>query len=228
MSSSDVNLPWSSNDRTILDLLGFYERFASRAEQIPALEVYSTEIEPTPPGKIDAYAKQQGVRIPPDVRAFWQSGLTNVEISRQSGNEMLYGAGTDFCQWSHIVRDTPMLRQLGQQYHADNPFMSEIRRLHQYGVPLSYSEPLFLLDGDPSSRQPAVHRMLYDGNPELSPIAPNFTEFFEHWLAAGCFTYGDFDAYWNDVGQIVSQEIPHADNLWLRFYDRQYKTHYAM
>ncbi len=227
MNTSDVNLPWSSNDRTILDLLGFYERFASRVEQIPTLEVCFEKIEPSPSGKIDAYTQQQGVFIPPDMRVFWQSGLNNVEISHHSDGKLLYGAGTDFCQWVYIIRDTPMLRQLGHQYHADNPLVTEIRRLHQYGVPLSYSEPFFLLDGDPSHSTPSMHRILYDGDPELSPIAPSFTEFFEHWLAAGCFTYGDFDAYWSDVQQIVPQEILHADNLWLQFYDRQYKTNYA-
>jgi hypothetical protein len=49
----------------------------------------------------------------------------------------------------------------------------------------------------------------------------------EHWLASGCFYSHDFKAYWEKIKSYVPISIPHSENLWLQFYDKQYRKNFS-
>jgi hypothetical protein len=61
----------------------------------------------------------------------------------------------------------------------------------------------------------------------LVPVAPDFATWLEHFLAAGCYSYGNakrenFQSYWRAVKKIVPLKMEPKDNLWLKHLTRWY------
>ena len=116
-----------------------------------------------------------------------------------------------------LLKRVRLLRKLADNYEDDDP----LKKLHQTGIQLTFSEPILLFDG--ATKTGNIHWLCWDGEPLADVIAPDITAFFEHWLAAGCFYQGDFKAYWEVVKDIVPIHIAEDKNLWLNFYNKQYK-----
>ncbi|HXB13004.1 MAG TPA: hypothetical protein VNZ45_13535, partial [Bacteroidia bacterium] len=129
-----------------------------------------------------------------------------------------WDSGWDFIELQVIARGTPLLRDLAKNYEEGD----SIKKLHETGVQLTYSEPVLIFDANSKTNKGSIHRLLWDGTCVPDAIAPNFTTFFEHWLATGCFHGRDFKAYWEIVKDIVPAKIPAKDNLWLKYYTKQY------
>ncbi len=209
--------------RTITELLNLYEDFFGKLNAKLTTDpkdpvVRSEKFENPTDAEIDAFAREFDAYIPDDIRLFWKS-LKRVHEALVY-DETEWVAGRDFISMKYIVRDTPQLRNLAKNYPDDDP----IKKLHEKGVQLTYEEPVFLFDADIKTKTGNIHQLLWDGEPIPDAIAPDFTTFFEHWLAAGCFFNGDFNTYREIVKDIVPVHIPEKDNLWLQFYNKQYKS----
>jgi hypothetical protein len=213
------------HNHNIIDLLEIYHIFVDELEESGKFDLKFDKIDPVKPQEIADFVKEYDVFVPKDVWSFWEEGLMSVSFV---GEKNKFAAGTDFLPFKYVVRDTGMLREMAENYDdEDDKEEMELRRLHLYGIPLTFEEPCLILDAQPDKKEHGIYRILYDGSPLKNVIAPDFTTFWEHWLAAGCFIKGNFDAYWQIVHEYVTLQIPHKDNLWLKYWDQQYRTNYA-
>ncbi len=205
--------------KPITELLSLYEDFfgklSSKINTNDAI-VRSEEFENPTDEEIDAFATQFNANIPDVIRTFWKSLKHTYEASVYSDVE--WSAGWDFVPVGFIERDTPMLRNLANNYE-DNSYA---KKIHETGVQLTYEEPILLFDANKETKTGSIHFLLWDGTSLPEAIAPDFNTFFEHWLAAGCFRGRNFKAYWEIVKGIVPIQIPLKENLWIRYYSKQY------
>ena len=161
---------------------------------------------------------------PSDLIAFWQSLRKVISGAKYDHEDYNYFyVGFDFYNLKYFERDLSDFREMAEisadsnQYSNDGDYSWEYY-MHKNGIPLSYEEPnlaLFSETGD-------IRLMIYDGGSPNYPIANNFTEFFEHWLASGCFRGGNFNVFWQEVKDIVPIYIPIEQNKWINFYNKVY------
>lgn len=220
-----TGLPTTPLGNTLVDLLQSYEQLLDNVQDLNFFELHTDQLFPANPENIADYQRENHLAIPEDVKVFWMSGVRIGDWQDNAGDESTCGGGSDFLDHKQVVRNTNLLRDLAKIYKSEH---TELKRIHTYGIPLSFSEPNFILDGQPNRTINGVHRMLYDGDPISDPVANSFTIFFEHWLATGCFSYGDFETYWQEIKSIVPLKIPLRENLWLKFWDKQYNTQYSL
>jgi len=112
----------------------------------------------------------------------------------------------------------PADRDLGAEMNSERATVEG--RLHEQGLGLTYSEPRLFVDLGGNG---AIYFVIYDGEQPKIPIADSFTEFFEHYIASGCFCSHRFDLYWSYVKDLVPIKIPPSENKWIRFYTSLYK-----
>jgi|GEM_PF-3564215 tetratricopeptide (TPR) repeat protein len=212
--------------KTIAELVSLYEDFFKKLSKKLNTDpdnpvVRAEEFETPTDAEIDELAKKLNVFVPEDVRQFWKSLKTVYTAAMFDDGE--WEAGWDFIPVNLVVRETPRLQELANNYEDSDP----LKKIHKTGVQLTYEEPILLFDGDVKTKKGAVHFMLWDGSPLPDEVAPDFSTFFEHWLAAGCFKVRDFDAYHKVVKSIIPIKIATADNLWLRHFNKQYHSQSA-
>jgi len=200
----------------ITDLLKLYHDFFDKLCEIE--NSYPDIIEQISDEEIDDLVNEFNLNIPDDIREFLKASKKVYSISRDINNEE-WEAGFDFCDIDIIRRDIPMYRNDLAKNYEDGSF---IKHLHLKGVPLSYSEPALLFDADPETKKSKIYLMLWDGEPSENPITSDFTTFFTHWLASGCFRARDFKKYWEVVKDFVPIKIPPKENLWLKYYHELY------
>jgi len=206
----------------IKDLINLYRDFC---EKVQALQLFGVNIKVrktqlATSEQIAAFEQKYQLVIPEDIRYFWENCPYELSISPDyKENQPFFNAGFDFSVLQHIERDLTSDRELSKNY----PKKSLEARLHGLGIGLSFSEPR--LFSDLGSKQ-AIYFVLYDGTMPKQSIAGSFTEFFEHYLAAGCFCSHDFEAYWQIIKGIVPIQIPLAKNKWIQFYAKTYKKDY--
>jgi hypothetical protein len=197
------------------DLLAEYEAFCQRLlTQEWAEEMWLDEVPPITPQQIDEFSQRHGTPVPTNIRAFWLGFRQEVRGYNQ-GSELRFSVGFDFLTPMHYLeRSLPDFRNIADLEEPDTlPF-----HLSRFGLPLTYDEPqLTWLPQDGR-----IYWRLYDGETPNYPVADSFTEFFTHYLAAGCFRAHRFRDYWPLVADIVPFSIAPADNQWLQFYARTY------
>ncbi len=203
------------------ELLELYHEFF---EKLSALEEgYPEPIDAATSEEIDELAAEFNLHIPEDLRSFWCTPKMIYSVARYDDEE--WEAGFDFCAMDIIRRDIPMYRdELAPNYDDIDP----LKQLHSTGVPISYSEPALIYNADPNLKKSDVYLLMWDGESSFEPIAPDFTTFFKHWLASGCFRGREFKKYWEVVKDFVPVQIPLEENLWLKYYDRVYKDEYPI
>ncbi|MCC6876216.1 MAG: SMI1/KNR4 family protein [Sandaracinaceae bacterium] len=214
--------------RTIAEVLELYDRFVdalvdkakplsqeSWRKGFDGLDVEVREIAASTEDEIAALEARFGVRVPDDLRAFWSRPIRNVTIADGS---------LDVLVQMHFVGASDSARQMAisneiagnMTCYGDND--REIKRLMRFGIPFEEEETHCLVDADPEAST-GVRRMSFDGPPELTPIAPSFTRYLEHLIAAGGYGYGPvddrFDAFWERIGALVPTAIETSRNLWL-------------
>jgi hypothetical protein len=174
---------------------------------------YDSAVFPAPDEQIEALREAVG-ELDAEVEAFLRRGFQSVEITfdEEAGYREYTGAGTDFMEVEHILRDLEGFRAMVEHYEPG----TLLHTIHADGVQLSYSEPSLVWTPD------GVTRVLYDGDSEETTIAPTLAVFFRHWLATGCFMRGDFKTYYAAVRDLLPEHIAPQENLWLQFYQRQY------
>lgn len=179
--------------------------------------------------EVDQLATDFNLFIPDDLREFWCTPKTVYEISRFSDNEE-WEAGFDFCDINIVRREIPSYRELADNYDDEEEDEDPIKILHLNAVPISYSEPALIYNANAADTDPypGIYLMLWDGEPADYPIADDFTTFFTHWLASGCFRGREFKKYWEVVKDFVPIKIPIEENLWLRYYENLYAGQYEI
>ncbi len=214
------------------DLIAEYEIFVMKAMRILGDEARTQPFEKASPIEIDVCIERFGLQVPDDIRYFWQHFPVLFDAWRSKGPDddgnvnglCTFGAGFDFIDVRLLNRDLPDFRSLADLYldsnqdSTDGDYWWEYY-LHRDGFQLTYEEPQIVF-------YPAtggVMYRVYDGTSPEFAIADNFTEFFEHYLSAGCFRRGDFAAYWELVKDSVPQLVPVEENKWLRFYREAYE-----
>jgi hypothetical protein len=197
------------------DLLAEYEAFCQRLlTQKWAEEMWLDEVSPITAPQIDEFSQRNGVPVPADIRAFWL-GFRQELRGYSGGPKFLFSVGFDFLTPTHHLESClPDFRRIADLEEPDTlPF-----HLSRHGLPLTYDEPqLTWLPEDG-----CIYWRLYDGETPDYPVADSFTEFFTHYLAAGCFCSHSLRDYWPLVADIVPCAVPPADNKWLQFYARTY------
>lgn len=205
------------------NLLDLYEQFASllkeKVQQAQG-DIYLDEYEPADSEKI-ALLEQHVGKLPDELLYFWQHlpFVLNGNITNPIEEDDIY-FGFDFYKIDFILRDLPDFRAHTQYLDKENDGF--LIQLHEQGIPLSFEEPhlvYFLPNGK-------IYLRLYDGNSPLEPIADSFTEFFEHYLASGCFRSHVFEYYWGLVKDIVPIQIPLEENKWINFYKKLYNYYF--
>ncbi len=86
--------------------------------------------------------------------------------------------------------------------------------LIRHAVALTYTEPELVVAAD------GVYHFSYRNT--LLKIAASFSEFLQHYLAAGCFSSHHFPALWKIVAPHVPVDIPSAKNVWVKAYKKQF------
>jgi hypothetical protein len=207
----------------INELINLYDEFCVKVEALnkSELSIHITKIIPPTITEIDTLEAKYSLKIPEDIKYFWTHYQQELSISPENyvGGDDFFSAGFDFLELKYIDRDITQDRELGEEYHRQ----SLDARLHQDGLALSYSEPRIFCD---LAGKGAIYFVMYDGDTPKFPIADNFTEFFTHYLAAGCFYSHRFDLYWNFVKDIVPLQIPLNQNKWIKFYSKVYQSNY--
>ncbi len=220
-----ANVLRTVHNHDIIDLLEIYHIFVDEVEESGKFDIKFDKIDNIDSQNIANFVKETDLFVPKDVWTFWEEGLMSISFTDEKNR---FAAGTDFLPFKYVKRDADMLREMAENYDdEEDKEEMELRRLHLFGIPLTFEEPCLILDAQPERSENGVYRILYDGSSLKEAIAPDFTTFWEHWLAAGCFIKGNFEAYWEVVSEFVTLQIPHKDNLWLRYWDKQYRTQYA-
>jgi len=207
------------------DLLKLYDEFFKTLSK--RVEESNTQIiEAASPDEVDNLASEFNIFIPDDIRSYLCEPKTVYKIKRFTDTEE-WEAGFDFLQIDIIRRNISMYRDdLAPIYEDEDD--NFLYNLHLNCVPLSFAEPALVYDADPLIKKPGLYLMLWDGEASFEPIAPDFTTFFTHWLASGCFRGREFKKYWEVVKDIVPIKIPLNENLWLNYYSRLYKNQYTI
>jgi hypothetical protein len=162
-------------------------------------------LKPQTPEAIADVEKALEISLPDDVRQYLLRGLRGAH-ARDSGDN--YGwMGFQFLAADQIIERTEMLRDIAED---DDEHAAVIRG----GVSLTYDEPQLVVAAD------GVYHFSFR-NPLLR-VASSWGEFLDHWLAAGCFSGGNYDALWSRVGPFVQHHVPFEDNTWLQAYKTQF------
>jgi hypothetical protein len=194
------------------EVMGEIERFFVQAAKLPGLEALPDKgLDPSTDEEIARVEKKHGFQAPDELRRFWRRGFKHRELSTRD-DDAFAKAGFNWLKLKFLDRDLPMFRDLAQHYPEGDPE----KRLHQVGIPLTYSEPQVVLDPDGG----IVH---YSGrNPLLPPITPTLSAFLEHWLEAGCFGSHSLSAYLPLVEGLLPGRIPPNENRWIAHYRKQF------
>ena len=162
---------------------------------------------------------QAGKTPPPaSLRRFWKRGFRpgSLAVSSTDGEDGF--GGLEFNPAGYLLRgDIVALRRL-----ADDISDPAEKRLHLEGYPLTADAPAWIV-----AANGAVHLAVYDGDSVRDPVTSSLEQFFEHWLAIGCYVQGHFPTYWKGVSKFVSRTIPARDNLVLRALDVANGTSFA-
>ncbi len=212
--------PKTSGGGELEEICTAIEAFFEKLPSIEGLDPTPSELAPEKASAISAFEKKWGVTLPDDVRAFLRRGLRHASAS--TPGDRFGSMGFDFIGLKHMAKVTQIHRGLTRFTRDDENQTDLLMR----GVPLSYSEPLLVVHCGPGRLAGAIYHYS-PRNPVLPPIARSLTEFLRHWLAAGCFSSHDFKAVWSLVGPHVPVKLSPKKNLWLRYYDAQFKTKYA-
>lgn len=196
-------------------LLEKYESFCVAVGSVDGLEVELHPVPPSTKAEIAAIERALGVTVPADLRAFWTRGFRNVAI-RLGETGVAYPA---FVGAKGALAQVKVALGIAKQF--DDPAM---QRWLLQGIPFQEEETYCFID-----EAGAVRQIVFDGAATEEPIAGTFTDFFEAWLAAGCFADGCADlrvlnAYWRKVSPVVPLAIPLEHNAWLahlgRFHEK--------
>jgi hypothetical protein len=191
----------------------FFEALAKRG----AVELRPEELPPASKSELEALEEAAGASLPADVEEFLLRGLRHARGSvPETSGSAFASVGFDFIAVPLILRNMESFRELAseQAEDEDDDEPEESTELMAKGIPLSHSEPcLVVFDGGVyhfSVRNP-VRR-----------VTSSWTELLEHWLAAGCFSSHSYAALRPHVEGLVPAVPAEQDNLWLRYYERQF------
>ncbi len=218
----------------IIELIEQYHQFIEKLAPVFGLDFYKDDYylyiddyESADPVELAHFLKRQNLEtLPDDIIVFWHHFKKTISGTKYHHEDKRYFyVGFDFYNIRNMERDLPDFREIATIYadtnkdSTDGDYWWEYY-MHKNGVPLSFEEPslaLFVETGE-------IMFMIYDGGaPEFS-IADSFTEFFEHYLASGCFRGGNFEAFWDEVKDIVPIHIPIEENKWINFYKKVYQV----
>ena len=185
------------------------EAYSEKIKSLPALEVRPFILKPSSAAALASLERSLGLALPQDVKAFLERGLESVNGALE---DPVATVGFDFLDAKKITKHTQMLRKIV----AGNDEHDEHAQVIRQGLALTHSEPELVLSGD------ALYHFSFR-NPLLR-IARNFSEFLEHYLAAGCFSSHDFRALWKVVAPHVPVAIPPAKNIWISAYKKQFPS----
>lgn len=178
---------------------------------------------------IALFEKKWMRKVPLDVQAFWTSDIPNFSI--EGGDGVLYSAThfdgpgpRDATRRKIFAGEAKEHATQVADGSASIPGQIERGRLYTVGIPLVDDENTLVWDCE----RGGVHQTA--GEPSEVPrqaIAPTFTEFLRHYLAAGCFDCGTsderlFKSYWKLVKSYVPIAIEPRKNLWLQHLKRYY------
>ncbi len=170
------------------------------------------------PTTLEHFIKKYTLDVHDDITLFWLTMTSTVSgsVKLKDKEDKTGFFGFDFYTIKNLEKDIDDFRKLAEITEGLEPDHS----LHRIGIPLSYSDSqLIYLPSDGK-----IYYAIYDGKmPEL-PIADSFKEFFEHYLASGCFLSHSFKPHWELVKDIVPIKIPISENKWLQFYKKTYQN----
>lgn len=220
----------SGSGKDIVQLLTIYEKFIDAVK--PGLKGFEVEVSgktQISTGEIAEIEKRVGGKVPEDLRTFWTSGFRNLAIYDGQSYQC---AKTDFLDAGGVLGQINTAHEVSASVppSPNDADGVEIDRLLRLGIPLQGEENYCLVDADPDELS-GVRRMGNDPPPEeekLVPIAPTFTEWFEQFLATGCYNHGNankahFQAYWKAISSHVPVDIPARENKWLQFLTTWYE-----
>lgn len=210
----------TSGGSELEELCTAIEEYFEKLKSIPGLEPTPGELVPGKASAISAFEKKFGVTLPDDVRAFLRRGLRHA--SAHTPGDAFGSIGFDFIGLKSMERMMKLHRDSTRFTRDDARQTALLMR----GVPLSYSEPRLVVHCGPGRETGGIYHYS-PRNPVLPPITRSLTDFLRHWLAAGCFGSHGFKAVWSLVEPHVPVKLSRKKNLWLRYYDAQFKTKYA-
>jgi predicted DNA-binding WGR domain protein len=196
------------------------EEYFEKLKSVEGLDLTPEELVPEKASAISAFEKKFGVMLPDEVRAFLRRGLRHA--SAFTPGDAFGRIGFDFIGLKHMTRMMQIHRE-STRFTRDDAKQTD---LLMHGVALSYSEPRLVVHCGPGRAAGAIYHYS-PRNPLLPPVTRSLTEFLRHWLATGCFGSHDFDAVWSLVEPHVPVKLSRKKNLWLRYYDAQFRTKYA-
>lgn len=206
----------------ITQLLRDYEQFVGALEAVEGFEVSLRPMEPSSPEDVLALERFLGVKIPEDLRAFWAAPFTNVSVCDAEGEVVIAAMFVD-------AKGALSQAQVARSVVAAVPEMADEEKAWlEGGIPLHEEENYcFVFAGERGDQ--AVHLMVNDGETPRGVIGASFTDYFEHYLAAGCYSHGNaesavFQRYWAQVEKSVPVKVPPAENRWLRTMAAQYQN----
>ena len=194
----------------ILELLHLYNGFVKKIESLPLLDINIYKLDKLGLEEISSIEEKNKIILPASLKKFWQNYDLELSASNANKDEAFFSAGFEF----YLEKDLSSFREMAEDFAPD----SLDYKIHTTGLTISSSEPYLTIDLETEN----IWWVLYDGDMPGFPIADNFTEFFEHYLAAGCFCSHSFSTYWPIVKDFVPIQIPLEKNKWVRFYSKVY------
>jgi hypothetical protein len=206
----------------ITQLLAQYEQFVRALQSVRGFDVSTRPMSPSSAEDISALERLLGVTVPEDLRAFWAGPFTNVSVCDADGEVVI--ADTFVDAKGSLSAANVALSVLA----SVSSLPEEEKAWLKGGIPLHEDEDYcFVFAGEGGDG--AVHLMVNDGETPRNVIAASFTDYFEQYLAAGCYCHGNADStvfrrYWAEVEKLVPVKVAPTENRWLRTMALQYQN----
>jgi len=199
----------------IEDTIVEIERFYEAASTEPGFESYPEVLKPSTDQQIAALLDGYGLKIPDDVRKFWERGIKYRSLSVDfPDSDRSASAYFDWLQPDQVARNLQTLRETSKDMEG------VARQLLESGFPLTHSQPELIVGASGQISHFSTR------NQFEPPVAHSLAEFLEHWLEAGCFSSHAITNYFPRIRHLVPGRIPPEKNLWIIHY-RKYYPEYA-
>jgi len=206
---------------TIQQLLEAHSKFVNAVEALGAFDIVRRPLRASTAAEIAQLERALGVVVPADLRAFWEHGFENVSLC--DGDAVIITE--TFVGAKGALESAEITRKIAGDYPPSDPV--ELRWA-QSGIPFHEGEDPCFIDAGKGG-DGSVFQRINDGDPLLDPVAKSFTEYFERWLGAGCYSYGKGDVktfwkYWDRVRPCVPDPIEPGRNAWLLHHGKRYEN----